>query len=131
MIYQHLYLSSASEGLETQDLENILETARACNLENGVTGVLIYGQRVFVHCLEGEKPKVLETFERIKKDRRHRNVVTLFARDVPERAFADWSMGFEELHPRLRKRLADDSTSDLSDDLVEIVLSFEPDQNLS
>ena len=68
--------------------------ARAKNLENEITGVLIYIQGSFIQLLEGEEPALSETFGRIAADPRHTGLMKLSDRIVEERSFPDLQMGF-------------------------------------
>jgi hypothetical protein len=45
--------------------------------------------------LEGEERAVRELYTRIASDPRHRNARLMLDREVPCRAFPEWSMGFE------------------------------------
>ena len=72
----------------------LLEKARAKNLENEITGVLIYVQGSFIQLLEGEEPALSETFSRIRADTRHTGLMNLSDRIVEERSFPDLQMGF-------------------------------------
>ena len=47
--------------------------------------------------LEGEESVVLGLYSRIKRDPRHRGVLTLLQGPVPDRQCPDWSMGFRDL----------------------------------
>ena len=72
----------------------LLEQARAKNLENEITGVLIYVQGSFIQLLEGEEPALSETFSRIAADTRHTGLMKLSDRNVEKRSFPDLQMGF-------------------------------------
>ena len=47
--------------------------------------------------LEGTKEAIDRTFARVQHDPRHRDVITLLSGEQEERAFADFSMGFQNL----------------------------------
>ena len=72
----------------------LLEQARAKNLKNEITGVLIYVQGSFIQLLEGEEPALSETFSRIATDTRHTGLMKLSDRNVEKRSFPDLQMGF-------------------------------------
>ena len=88
------------------ELKRILSSAKKNNMENGVTGALLFNQSYFAQVLEGDRKAVTDTFCRIAKDPRHTDLVILDARAIPKRRFADWSMCFvgqpvsEEVHRR-------------------------------
>ncbi len=59
--------------------------------------MLIYIDSEFLQVLEGEKDKVIDTFNRISLDDRHSNVIILDEGPLKERNFEKWSMGFHIL----------------------------------
>jgi len=91
---QVLYVSSAVEPMTKKEIDEILEQARWQNALTGITGVLFYLEGNFLQLLEGEDPALEQTFQRIKVDTRHRNLIQLWNEDITERSFADWEMGF-------------------------------------
>ena len=48
-----------------EDLNNILNTARTRNPENGITGILFYDQGKFIQIIEGEKQNLHDLIEQI------------------------------------------------------------------
>lgn len=47
--------------------------------------------------LEGERSVVKALFETIEKDPRHRAILLVSERAVPERVFGEWAMGYTNL----------------------------------
>lgn len=90
-----LYISTARAPLSPAELERLLIHARRKNAAAGVTGLLVVGGRRFLQVLEGPEAAVDATYERIARDPRHFALVKLGEKAVDERAFAQWSMGFE------------------------------------
>jgi Sensors of blue-light using FAD len=75
-----------------------LQALEALSLQNnrnrGLTGVLLCGNGVFVHWLEGLDEYVQAAWKSIVRDNRHENIVVLWQnRNAPERLFGDWVMG--------------------------------------
>ena len=66
--------------------------ARAYNEQQGITGILCYGNGQFLQCIEGEKSKLLALQQRISADKRHKNVKVLLLQAIDERRFFDWRM---------------------------------------
>ena len=93
-MYQLNYRSIARPGLTLEDLDQILETAMSFNQKRNITGCLIYHQQSFVQILEGDKNDILEIYEKIKADERHRNVTLLWDNHTQKRFFEEWSMAF-------------------------------------
>jgi hypothetical protein len=95
VIEQLLYISTVSS-TEAVDLDTILATSRRNNRANGVTGLLMYNGKRFLQVLEGPAEAVEATFNRIRRDSRHRGAVLLARRTIEQREFGDWSMGFRD-----------------------------------
>lgn len=89
-----IYISSAVAGLGPSDLTSILESARANNLRDDVTGVLLYHDGSFIQVLEGQAEVLDVTFARILRSSRHDGVIVLSRTDVADRLFSGWHMAF-------------------------------------
>lgn len=98
MLYHLSYVSNENTDITSNDLKNILDEARNSNEKNDITGLLLYRDKSFLQVLEGEKEKVLETFVKIERDYRHKDVEVLFSEPFDEREFTDWSMAFTNLN---------------------------------
>ena len=92
MLYQVLYSSRAVDEVHEADVASILESARPSNERLGVTGVLIYGDQVFVQLLEGEKQTLDELLERIRRDPRHTDLKVFRREPVEARSLVGWRM---------------------------------------
>ncbi|QSP94615.1 BLUF domain-containing protein [Marinobacter salinisoli] len=75
----------------------ILMESRRNNAKNQLVGGLYYGDNRFFQYLEGDERAVLELYQRIKADPRHRDVITLIQEPLPKRTFTDWSMKYVPL----------------------------------
>ncbi|MFT6802621.1 MAG: hypothetical protein ACJA2N_001810 [Salibacteraceae bacterium] len=96
-MYELVYSSSARIDLEMTVIQDILETSKKNNSENEITGCLLYYKGQFIQILEGRKALVLETYSRIKKDKRHFDLHLLYTDWKKERVFDNWNMAFMEL----------------------------------
>ena len=68
-------------------------TARGCNPEFAVTGMLVFGSGIFFQWLEGPRDNVTGLMSRLRTDRRHDSIVLLSeVEEVRERLFPDWDM---------------------------------------
>jgi hypothetical protein len=76
-----------------QALRDILSVSRRNNERDGITGYLAFDKAYFFQVLEGPRPKVTATYERISKDPRHGKIVRFEIRDIRVRSFPEWSMG--------------------------------------
>ena len=91
------YVSTAIRLLSVAELETLLVTARDLNLQNSVTGVLLYSGGNFMQCFEGPPPAVHETYERIRASHQHTDIIELLNEPLDVRGFADWQMGFSQV----------------------------------
>lgn len=95
-LYQIVYTSSASELMESSELEKILASARKNNAQKAVTGMLLYSEGVFMQVLEGPREAVREIYGVISGDRRHHGVIVLLESNIDSRNFSQWAMGFKQ-----------------------------------
>ena len=94
LVYYSKYNIASHGAALRQTLKQILSSAIRSNSERGLTGGLIFTRRYFAQVLEGEHAMVMETFARIFKDPRHKDVVVASTEAISERLFGAWSMGF-------------------------------------
>jgi len=98
MLVRLLYVSRAAEGQVTAELtESIMASARAYNLDNGITGVLCYGGDIFMQAIEGGRQEINALYSMILRDSRHCDVVLLHYEEIHERRFGGWTMGHVNL----------------------------------
>ena len=90
-----IYISTARSVLSEQELDGILRVSRRKNQMVDVTGLLIVGGRRFLQALEGPADAVMKTYDRIKADSRHFAAVILSDREIAERSFSEWAMGYQ------------------------------------
>lgn len=76
------------------ELASLLLRARTNNARLGVSGLLLHQEGSFLQVLEGEANMLNSLFHTISLDKRHNRVVKLLEREVDERHFAEWKMGF-------------------------------------
>ena len=91
-----VYVSSATEALTAPQLERLLTAARKVNLENSVTGVLLYSDGNFMQYLEGTDEAVSLTFSRIQASKKHRSIIEILNQRIAQRSFPNWEMGFAQ-----------------------------------
>jgi hypothetical protein len=94
VVYYSTYNISPGANDVAADLKQILASAIRSNSESGITGGLIFNRKFFAQVLEGDEAVVTQTYARIYKDRRHKDVVVAEKKQVGERLFGKWSMGY-------------------------------------
>jgi hypothetical protein len=97
-MYELVYCSLAKRSLNKNDIPDILNTAKAFNSKNGITGCLLYYKNEFIQILEGEKNVVRELYKNIQHDNRQSAVTLMIDDELEERKFKDWSMAYFELN---------------------------------
>ncbi len=97
-MFHLVYTSTATHPIEREALFDLLRQSRDRNRQNHISGLLLHKNDQFIQVLEGEESQVRALFDRIRSDKRHQNVVAILEGVIPEREFADWSMGFREVY---------------------------------
>lgn len=118
-LWQLIYTSHATDAFSETELGAILAASHANNPPQGLTGILLYSDGRFIQVLEGARDAVEALYERIKADPRHEAVRRVITREVAQRDFADWSMGYRALtatdlvsHPQLLDFFAEQFSAD-------------------
>ena len=93
-LYSLVYVSTATRLLAIDDIGRLLEKARQRNLDQDVTGVLLYSDGNFMQCLEGPAARLASVYETIKSDSLHFGVIDLVREPIKSREFSEWSMAF-------------------------------------
>ena len=121
--------------MSEDDLLYLLEQSRARNLEQNVTGMLLYLKDMFLQVLEGEKKDVDEIYKAIVKDKRNTGNIVIEQEVISERTFPDWSMGFRRLTKEdkddvagytefLEKEMTPEQIANKSDEVVSLLYLF-------
>ena len=91
------YLSAESYKLSSEDLLTILEKCNENNPLLGLTGMLIYGNGMFIQSVEGDEKIVKNTISKISSDARHKDFKILSEEITEQRLYDEFNMGFERL----------------------------------
>lgn len=92
MLVRLLFASRAVDA-SPQAIEHILSSARQHNADSGVTGILVYGDGVFMQAIEGGRAAVNALYATLLRDARHQDVTLLHYEEITERRFGGWTMG--------------------------------------
>ncbi len=90
IVYRSEY--AGDDGSFQSDLAAITREAIEHNSAQDITGVLLHHNHVFVQVLEGSTDGLELLMNKLRKDRRHRNIEVLLDGRIRVRAFSDWSM---------------------------------------
>ncbi len=93
-----VYTSHATRPFSHEQLVSLLAECRQKNERHQITGMLLHNQQDnFIQVIEGQRDMIESLYEKICLDKRHDYVACLGRREIKEREFADWSMGFQEI----------------------------------
>ncbi|KZN69223.1 BLUF domain-containing protein [Pseudoalteromonas luteoviolacea] len=92
-----IYVSTVATPLNDDELELLRRQCAAANQLQGISGMLLYDRHHFMQVIEGDKQKVEQLFERIKKDHRHHDISALICNPIEQRNFRRWAMGLIDL----------------------------------
>jgi Cu/Ag efflux protein CusF len=93
-LHRIIYLSRATDNLSIDDVKQLWTKAKSNNKKINVTGILLYVDGDFLQILEGEKETVLNLFELIKIDQRHKSIIIVYNNAIDKLEFPNWSMAF-------------------------------------
>jgi len=97
MLSQLVYISVRSAECSDSEIQKILESSIKNNGKINITGVLLYSDTKFIQCLEGEYAEIISLYDKIKEDKRHKNVIMISLGGLKERLFPSWQMGSKKI----------------------------------
>lgn len=115
MLVRLMYASRSAQGVDAEELHDLLRQCRTNNAKHGITGVLCHAAGIFLQVLEGGRPAVNRLYNRIVADPRHSDVELLVYEEIAERRFAGWAMGQVQmagLNPALLLKYSANATLD-------------------
>ncbi len=125
---QTTYISTPTRPMSTDDLLDILNTARLNNVCIGVSGMLLYTGSAFIQTLEGDEKVLEDLLATIKKDPRHKDFRIIEKKKILAREYADWTMGFKRIDkddvrdiPGLNKFFETDLSGSIGSDELKLV----------
>ena len=93
MLVRLLYASKLANSNQNNAIDSILAQSRKHNPDLGITGILVYGEGIFLQAIEGGRQQVSELYNLIARDPRHEQVVLLHFEEITQRRFGSWTMG--------------------------------------
>ncbi len=91
-----LYVSRSNLQLPRQrpELDDIVAEAWVRNQALGVTGALVFTERLFAQNLEGSDEALDTLMDRIRSDPRHRDIEIVYREKLPRRRFETWALAY-------------------------------------
>jgi hypothetical protein len=93
-LHSIMYTSVASYALSKADLEHLLSSARERNLQQHITGVLLYVEGRFMQYLEGPKAGLETVLVHIKASPMHHHLDIQAMKAIDAREYEAWSMAY-------------------------------------
>lgn len=94
-----VYVSDAVRPVTPDDLEAIAAPARTANAADGVTGLLVHAEGMYLQALEGTEAAVEAAYARALSSTRHRRLRRAPLREVRSRRCDGFEVGFAEAAP--------------------------------
>ena len=94
MLIRLTYASTATDGVDLNKFKRILLQAQTNNQRRDLIGMLAFNSKIFLQALEGSHDQVNELYAKLIRDLRHNTVTVLGYKEIEERHWANWSMGF-------------------------------------
>lgn len=94
MLIRLVYASTAQSGVDLNEFKRILLQAQANNHRRDLTGMLAFNSKIFLQALEGSREQINDLYAKLLRDPRHTTVTLLNYKEIEERHWANWSMGF-------------------------------------
>ncbi|RRQ50646.1 BLUF domain-containing protein [Maribacter algicola] len=106
-MFSIIYRSKAAVGLPHEDILGIMRKSGRYNAKNDITGCLVYHRQCFIHLLEGDEEPVRSLFEKIGRDKRHRDISLLNLEENNVRLFSQFSTvynNFDNISDQVRHK---------------------------
>lgn len=98
MLYGICYVSTSSNFLTEEELKQLFEFCAIKNITQGISGILLHNSGNFLQYFEGDKEEIKNLYHsKIKKDSRHKNIITLFEKDINAQYFTGYEAGFTSI----------------------------------
>jgi Sensors of blue-light using FAD len=94
MLIRLIYASTATEGVEINEFKRILITAQSKNISYDLTGILAFSSKFFLQALEGDRGQVNQLYKNLMYDKRHQRVSIIAYKEIEERLWPHWGMGY-------------------------------------
>lgn len=81
---QHVicYVSTASPDLSNENINELFDTWQEKNAEKDIRGILLFSEGHFFQVLEGERTAVLNLYNSINLDTRHKGIIQVMGKDI-------------------------------------------------
>src|SRR5262245_18293589 len=93
-LHRLVYMSTAVGVLRADELDKVYLRAKANNAAAGITGLLLFYEGTFLQLLEGPAAGLASLVQKLRRDKRHANLITLESSPIEARTFLDSPMQY-------------------------------------
>jgi hypothetical protein len=93
-LHRLVYLSTAVGVLRADELDKVYLRAKANNMNAGITGLLLFYEGTFLQLLEGPAAGISALVQKLRRDKRHANLIILESGAAEDRIFPDSPMQY-------------------------------------
>jgi len=93
-VHYVIYRSTAVDGITPSQVDEILDTSRAFNFRENLSGVLLYDESQFLQFLQGPLIPLTRAYSRIKAASQHLSIIEISRGPSKNTYFENWDMGF-------------------------------------
>ena len=86
-VYQKVYVSTSVKQMSANEIDILVSNATKNNIQNGITGMLLFTGTSYLQLLEGDASKVRHTYKKIQEDPRHTSFLTICERKIKKRSY--------------------------------------------
>jgi len=86
-LHRLVYMSTAVGVLRADELDKVYLRAKASNAAAGITGLLLFYEGTFLQLLEGPAAGISSLMQKLRRDKRHANLIILESSPIETRIF--------------------------------------------
>lgn len=87
-----VYKSVATDLFDSDRIDDLCRQAIIFNNSKGITGLLIYHEKIFFQWIEGAEDDIFLLYEKLKRDPRHQYLREILYTPSASRQFNEWGM---------------------------------------
>jgi hypothetical protein len=93
-LHRLVYMSTAVGVLRADELDKVYLRAKANNVAQNITGLLLFYEGTFLQLLEGPAAGISSLVQKLRRDKRHANLIILESSPIEARTFPDSPMQY-------------------------------------
>ena len=93
-LHRLVYMSTAVGVLRADELDKVYLRAKASNANASITGLLLFYEGTFLQLLEGPAAGISALVQKLRRDKRHANLIILESGPAEDRVFPESPMQY-------------------------------------